>query len=483
MTTNDRRLHDLGLRQRAEEKLAREQGTSSFADGIDEQRLLHELQVHQVELEMQNESLAEALAESNKANEELAKLNAHLEERVFARTAELAAARDAAEAANRAKSVFLATMSHELRTPMNGIMGMTCLALRRATDPKQIDQLNKATHAAQHLLAIINDVLDLSKIESDLLVLEEIDFSLSQAIDETRQMLEPSALAKGLHLSCEIPPAQPDLFYGDVLRLKQILINFIGNAIKFSSHGDITVRAYAEEEGSHSVLLRLEVADQGIGMSAGDQSRVFNAFTQADGSITRRYGGTGLGLSICKRLAMLMGGDVGSISSEGQGCTFWATLRLKRASSGGVLPTSQTDEPPHRVLARCFHGTRVLIAEDEPLAQEIITFILEDAGLTLDIVSNGLDAVERARRGGYALILMDMDMPVMDGLEATRAIRQLPEMAFIPILAMTANVFDVDRGRCLAAGMNAHVGKPLNADHLCATVLQWLRRSERSGNR
>ena len=242
------------------------------------------------------------------------------------------------------------------------------------------------------------------------------------------------------------------------------------------------MRVRAEEEGSHSVLLRLEVADQGIGMSADDQSRVFNAFTQADGSITRSYGGTGLGLSICKRLAMLMGGNVGSVSTEGQGCTLWATLRLKRASSGGVSPTGQTDEAPHRVLARCFRGARVLVAEDEPLAQEIIAFVLEDAGLTLDIVSNGLDAVERARRGSYALILMDMEMPVMDGLEAARAIRQLPEMASIPILAMTANVFDGDRGRCLAAGMNAHIGKPLNADHLCATVLQWLRHSEKSGS-
>ena len=276
------------------------------------------------------------ITERKQAEAELAQYRNHLEELVAARTSELEQSRDAAEAGNRAKTIFLANMSHELRTPMTGVIGMIDLALRCTIDPKQINWLNKSKGAAQRMVNIVNDIVDYSKAEADRLPLEEKNFSLSQMIDDAIAMQYITAEAKGLNLIREISGTFPDQLSGDAFRLRQILLNFLGNACKFSDQGTITVRVCAVEQDGESVLARIEVEDQGIGISPDQQAMLFHAFTQVDGSMTRKYSGSGLGLIISKRLATLMGGDAGLVSQKGRGSTFWATVRLKRAKASEV---------------------------------------------------------------------------------------------------------------------------------------------------
>jgi len=422
-------------------------------------------------------SVIHDITERKLVEQELERHRNHLEELVVARTAELAEARDAAEAANRAKSVFLANMSHELRTPLNGIIGMTELARRRADDPVLIEQLEHSAKATRHLLAIINDILDISRIEADRLTLEDNDFKLTEVIGDTVLLHQPRALDKGLALSVEFSPLLPEFVRGDALRLKQTLINFLDNAIKFSEHGEIHVRAFPvlEEETSDGPLLRFEVSDQGIGLTPEQQARLFQPFSQADDSTTRRFGGTGLGLTIATRIARMMGGETGVISEYGKGSTFWLTARLGKSNKSRFTASEGHFESGTDATRRQFPVRhRILVAEDDAVSQEVIRMLLDDAGLEADIAANGREAVERARNGGYALILLDVQMPVMDGLEACRHIRSVPDARHLPILAMTANAFAEDRERCLAAGMNDHIAKPFDPDALIATLRRWL---------
>lgn len=409
------------------------------------------------------------------ANFKLSRRHLQLEEMVAARTMALSIAKEAAETANRAKTTFLANMSHELRTPMNGILGMVGLVKRKITDPILKDRLEKAEKASQHLLALISDVLDISKIEAERLSLERLDFSLGEVLDNVRNLSQTMAEEKGLILSVDIQPALKNLrLQGDPLRLGQVLLNLLGNAIKFTDKGHVHASASLEQSTQQAVVVRFIVRDEGIGIPPEARHRIFSSFEQADASITRQYGGTGLGLAISKRLVHLMGGQISVESTPGQGSTFWFTAHFLRSQTEYAPPPSFSTFGAEAAIRSHFSGQRILLVEDEPINREIAQSLLEDVGLRVDVATDGLQAVECARHSEHALVLMDMQMPGMDGLKATQAIRQIPDRATLPIIAMTANVFEEDRQQCQAVGMNDFIAKPFEPEQLYATVLRWL---------
>jgi two-component system sensor histidine kinase/response regulator len=403
----------------------------------------------------------------------------HLEQEVLLRTADLVEAKIAAEAASRAKSAFLANMSHELRTPMNGVMGMIDMAKRRMVDPKGLDQLAKARSSADRLLGVLNDILDISKIEANRMVLEDAPLELDNVRDNLLGVLEHKAHEKGLRLEIDLPAdlARRPL-RGDPLRLGQILINLLGNAIKFTERGEVVLSVRVKIESAQTLQLRFAVRDTGIGIDAKAQTRLFRSFEQADNSMTRRFGGSGLGLAISKRLVEMMGGEIGVESIPGQGSTFWFIVPLKKRAEIALTsaPAVATLNAEQRLQAE-YSGVHVLVVEDEPVNQEVSRILLEDAGLRVDLAEDGRQALEQCRRQRYGVILMDMQMPVMNGVDACRAIRADSLNRETPIVAMTANAFDEDRETCLVAGMNDHISKPVDPVVLFETLLAWLEKS------
>ena len=410
---------------------------------------------------------------------ELEKYRHHLEEIVVSRTEELVKAKVAAETANVAKSAFLANMSHEIRTPLNAITGMANLLRRSGLGPQQTDKLDKIENASNHLLTVINDILDISKIEAGKLVLEDTAVDIETIAGNVQSMLLERAQTKGLALVLEIPPL-PSHLCGDPMRLQQALINYVANAIKFSTAGSINLSVRVVEEDAASMLLHFEVQDAGIGILPEARARLFSIFEQADNSTTRQYGGSGLGLAITRRLAELMGGSTGFESTPGLGSTFWFTARLRKdQGTATAQPASLPAGKAEQMLTRDFKGCRVLLVEDEPINREIATMFLEDAGLSVETAEDGDIAVDMAARNEYALILMDMQLPTLDGVAATQLIRASVTGKQVPVVAMTANAFAEDRQRCLNAGMNDFIAKPFVPDELYAMILKWLVRAHR----
>lgn len=413
------------------------------------------------------------ITSEKKAKTTLLELNEHLEQKIMERTRELDHAKNDAEAANRAKSEFLANMSHEIRTPMNSITGMTHLALKTELSPKQRDYLEKIQRSSHHLLGVINEILDFSKIEAGKIEIEISDFDFEKVIKTISQFLVEGTSSKGLDYKLDVEANIPRLMRGDPLRLNQILLNLLSNAIKFTHHGYVSLRIYKTSENDQTFQLQFEVQDTGIGISSEDTKKLFKNFQQVDSTITRKYGGTGLGLAISQKLVELMHGNIGVESIPDAGSKFWVKMTFEKTSKNfnEEFASSQNQEILNHDNLK---GARILLAEDNQFNQQVAQEILEQVGIVVIIASNGSEALDLIRKEPFDCVLMDMQMPEMDGVQATRMIREMPAFAHIPIIAMTANATNTDQQLCSEAGMSDFLTKPIMPGILYSTLSRWL---------
>jgi PAS domain S-box-containing protein len=426
---------------------------------------------------------------ARKASEQRLKDDAQEQEQ---KNEELEKALIAAREATRMKSRFLANMSHEIRTPMNGVLGMTDFLLGTGLNPEQQEYAESIKRSADSLLALINDILDLSRIEAGQLRVDHTEFSLQSAMAETTSMFALQARAKGLEFISAIEGGLPEVVVGDPGRLRQVLTNLLGNAIKFTDRGQIGLKAEMAGRKPDAIRVKFTVHDSGIGISPGEQSRLFDTFTQGDESTTRKYGGTGLGLAISKQLVELLGGEIGLESDPGKGSRFWFTVTFGKAAAAKKEVALRLSPAPHVIVAKSQTGTaqrseapagpsslqnsmRILLAEDNEINQRITLRLLQKLGLAADAVVNGREAVEALEKRQYDLVLMDCQMPDMDGYEATAVIRNREgKSRHQTICALTANAMDGDRERCLAAGMDDYISKPVGLEKLRQALDRWI---------